>query len=229
MKGGLPLTKELYDSGKLPEDIQKILKKIPDKLGLIFGGPNNFVKIQQINDSNLDEYEKGILIEYLTRNPILPNEFNIKFVKNDTGSIVLKSINDIDINKEFTENIDKLDSFIGEFMNKIKNQLNTFLKKPESAPASVNEKPAQQRLNYSDSDESDSDESDSDEDDSDEDDSDEDDSDEDDDHTPEWSILPNVPASTYEKLNKGQYQGGTKKRKNRMKNKKFTIKNKIKR
>jgi hypothetical protein len=219
MKGGLPLTKELYDSGKLPEDIQKILKKIPDKLGLIFGGPNNFVKIQQINDSNLDEYEKGILIEYLTRNPILPNEFNIKFVKNDTGSIVLKSINDIDINKEFTENIDKLDSFIGEFMNKIKNQLNTFLKKPESAPASVNEKPAQQRLNYSDSDESDSDESDSDE----------DDSDEDDDHTPEWSILPNVPASTYEKLNKGQYQGGTKKRKNRMKNKKFTIKNKIKR
>jgi hypothetical protein len=219
MKGGLPLTKELYDSGKLPEDIQKILKKIPDKLGLIFGGPNNFVKIQQINDSNLDEYEKGILIEYLTRNPILPNEFNIKFVKNDTGSIVLKSINDIDINKEFTENIDKLDSFIGEFMNKIKNQLNTFLKKPESAPASVNEKPAQQQLNYSDSDESDSDE----------DDSDEDDSDEDDDHTPEWSILPNVPASTYEKLNKGQYQGGTKKRKNRMKNKKFTIKNKIKR
>jgi hypothetical protein len=219
MKGGLPLTKELYDSGKLPEDIQKILKKIPDKLGLIFGGPNNFVKIQQINDSNLDEYEKGILIEYLTRNPILPNEFNIKFVKNDTGSIVLKSINDIDINKEFTENIDKLDSFIGEFMNKIKNQLNTFLKKPESAPASVNEKPAQQQLNYSDSDESDSDESDSDE----------DDSDEDDDHTPEWSILPNVPASTYEKLNKGQYQGGTKKRKNRMKNKKFTIKNKIKR
>ena len=219
MKGGLPLTKELYDSGKLPEDIQKILKKIPDKLGLIFGGPNNFVKIQQINDSNLDEYEKGILIEYLTRNPILPNEFNIKFVKNDTGSIVLKSINDIDINKEFTENIDKLDSFIGEFMNKIKNQLNTFLKKPESAPASVNEKPAQQRLNYSDSDESDNDESDSDE----------DDSDEDDDHTPEWSILPNVPASTYEKLNKGQYQGGTKKRKNRMKNKKFTIKNKIKR
>ena len=217
MKGGLPLTKELYDSGKLPEDIQKILKKIPDKLGLIFGGPNNFVKIQQINDSNLDEYEKGILIEYLTRNPILPNEFNIKFVKNDTGSIVLKSINDIDINKEFTENIDKLDSFIGEFMNKIKNQLNTFLKKPESAPASVNEKPAQQRLN--DSDESDSDESDSDE----------SDSDEDDDHTPEWSILPNVPASTYEKLNKGQYQGGTKKRKNRMKNKKFTIKNKIKR
>ena len=209
MKGGLPLTKELYDSGKLPEDIQKILKKIPDKLGLIFGGPNNFVKIQQINDSNLDEYEKGILIEYLTRNPILPNEFNIKFVKNDTGSIVLKSINDIDINKEFTENIDKLDSFIGEFMNKIKNQLNTFLKKPESAPASVNEKPAQHRLNYSDSDESDSDES--------------------DDHTPEWSILPNVPASTYEKLNKGQYQGGTKKRKNRMKNKKFTIKNKIKR
>jgi len=219
MKGGLPLTKELYDSGKLPEDIQKILKKIPDKLGLIFGGPNNFVKIQQINDSNLDEYEKGILIEYLTRNPILPNEFNIKFVKNDTGSIVLKSINDIDINKEFTENIDKLDSFIGEFMNKIKNQLNTFLKKPESAPASVNEKPAQQRLNYSDSDESDSDESDSDE----------DDSDEDDDHTPKWSILPNVPPSTYEKLNKGQYQGGTKKRKNRMKNKKFTIKNKIKR
>jgi len=219
MKGGLPLTKELYDSGKLPEDIQKILKKIPDKLGLIFGGPNKFVKIQQINDSNLDEYEKGILIEYLTRNPILPNEFNIKFVKNDTGSIVLKSINDIDINKEFTENIDKLDSFIGEFMNKIKNQLNTFLKKPESAPASVNEKPAQQRLNYSDSDESDSDESDSDE----------DDSDEDDDHTPQWSILPNVPASTYEKLNKGQYQGGTKKRKNRMKNKKFTIKNKIKR
>jgi hypothetical protein len=219
MKGGLPLTKELYDSGKLPEDIQKILKKIPDKLGLIFGGPNNFVKIQQINDSNLDEYEKGILIEYLTRNPILPNEFNIKFVKNDTGSIVLKSINDIDINKEFTENIDKLDSFIGEFMNKIKNQLNTFLKKPESAPASVNEKPAQQQLNYSDSDESDSDE----------DDSDESDSDEDDDHTPEWSILPNVPASTYEKLNKGQYQGGTKKRKNRMKNKKFTIKNKIKR
>ena len=214
MKGGLPLTKELYDSGKLPEDIQKILKKIPDKLGLIFGGPNNFVKIQQINDSNLDEYEKGILIEYLTRNPILPNEFNIKFVKNDTGSIVLKSINDIDINKEFTENIDKLDSFIGEFMNKIKNQLNTFLKKPESAPASVNEKPAQQRLNYSDSDESDNDES---------------DSDEDDDNTPEWSILPNVPASTYEKLNKGQYQGGTKKRKNRMKNKKFTIKNKIKR
>jgi hypothetical protein len=219
MKGGLPLTKELYDSGKLPEDIQKILKKIPDKLGLIFGGPNNFVKIQQINDSNLDEYEKGILIEYLTRNPILPNEFNIKFVKNDTGSIVLKSINDIDINKEFTENIDKLDSFIGEFMNKIKNQLNTFLKKPESAPASVNEKPAQHRLNYSDSDESDSDESDSDE----------SDSDESDDHTPEWSILPNVPASTYEKLNKGQYQGGTKKRKNRMKNKKFTIKNKIKR
>jgi hypothetical protein len=219
MKGGLPLTKELYDSGKLPEDIQKILKKIPDKLGLIFGGPNNFVKIQQINDSNLDEYEKGILIEYLTRNPILPNEFNIKFVKNDTGSIVLKSINDIDINKEFTENIDKLDSFIGEFMNKIKNQLNTFLKKPESAPASVNEKPEQQRLNYSDSDESDNDESDSDE----------SDSDEDDDHTPEWSILPNVPASTYEKLNKGQYQGGTKKRKNRMKNKKFTIKNKIKR
>jgi hypothetical protein len=219
MKGGLPLTKELYDSGKLPEDIQKILKKIPDKLGLIFGGPNNFVKIQQINDSNLDEYEKGILIEYLTRNPILPNEFNIKFVKNDTGSIVLKSINDIDINKEFTENIDKLDSFIGEFMNKIKNQLNTFLKKPESAPASVNEKPAQQRLNDSDESDSDSDESDSDE----------SDSDEDDDHTPEWSILPNVPASTYEKLNKGQYQGGTKKRKNRMKNKKFTIKNKIKR